>query len=107
LHKCAAEEGTQELCLELIAAGISPRAQDCQGNSPLHVAARSGNVEVAKALCKGGADIVGRNKSNRTPKMMVRSCKLYLKAPLLYNEPHNHDVGLEEGTEMNGEKNLQ
>lgn len=76
MHKCAAENGTRELCLELIAAGISPRAQDINGNTPLHVAARSGNLAVATALFESGADVVGRNKSNRTPKMMVRSSKL-------------------------------
>ena len=73
LHKCAAEQGTPELCTELIAGGLSANAQDAKGNTPLHIAAKSCNLEVARALCALGADVMARNKSNRTPKMVVRS----------------------------------
>lgn len=73
LHKCAAEQGSAQLCVELIAAGVGANAQDDKGNTPLHVAAKSCNLEVARALCEHGADVMARNKSNRTPKMVVRS----------------------------------
>ena len=53
--------------------GIPLQAQDKNGNSALHLAAKVGNLAVAKALVKTGANVTARNKNNRTPKMMVRS----------------------------------
>lgn len=71
VHQCAAEGGTYELCIELLALGIPIGTKDKAGNTPLHVAAKAGNLNVAKALCECGADVMARNANNRTPKMVV------------------------------------
>lgn len=73
VHKCAAEGGTYQLCVELLLLGVPINAVDKSGNTPLHTAAKSGNLDVAKALCEHGADVMARNKNNRTPKMVVRA----------------------------------
>ena len=66
--------------MELVNIGISVNAQDTQGNTPLHIAAKAGNLNVARALCECGADIGARNKHNRTPKMVVSSKFLYVSS---------------------------
>ena len=66
------EGGTSELCVELVRIGVPLQAQDKNGNSALHLAAKAGNLVVAKALVDTGANVTARNKHNRTPKMMVR-----------------------------------
>lgn len=71
VHKCAAEGGTYQLCVELLALGIPIGSKDKAGNTPLHIAAKSGNLDVAKALCECGADVMARNAHNRTAKMVV------------------------------------
>lgn len=58
--------------MELLKLGISHKAKNNDGNAPLHVAAKSGNVGVAKALCECGADVKARNSNNRTARMIVR-----------------------------------
>ena len=40
--------------------GVSVNATDEQGNSPLQLAAQSGNVEIMRVLLKAGADVNGR-----------------------------------------------
>jgi ankyrin repeat protein len=72
LHKCAEDGGSYELSVELMNVGISANVQDIEGNTPLHAAAKAGNLAVARALCERGADLGARNKHNRTPKMVVR-----------------------------------
>eukprot|EP00892_Ulva_mutabilis_P004749 jgi/Ulvmu1/2646/UM014_0098.1 len=72
VHKCASEQGTYQLCVELLALGIPIGAPDKNGNTPLHIAAKSGNLDVAKALCEHGADVMARNKNNRTPRMVPK-----------------------------------
>ena len=67
-----ADGGTYDACVELLAIGVSAGAQDAQGNTTLHVAAKTGNAAAARALCEHGADLNARNKHNRTPKMVVR-----------------------------------
>lgn len=71
VHKCAAEGGTYQLCVELLALGIPIGSKDKAGNTPLHIAAKCGNLDVAKALCERGADVMARNANNRTAKMVV------------------------------------
>eukprot|EP00966_Prymnesium_polylepis_P052382 1213041-Prymnesium_polylepis.1 len=41
--------------------------QDGEGNSPLHVAAGCGNLEVVRALLKAGADVAAKKKFGGTP----------------------------------------
>ena len=67
-----ADGGTYDACVELLAIGISAGAQDAQGNTALHVAAKTGNAAAVRALCEHGADLNARNKHNRTPKLVVR-----------------------------------
>jgi hypothetical protein len=71
LHVCAAEAKGHALCLELLKIGISSEGQNAQGSTPLHMAAKAGNMEAAKALCMHGANLMARNKNNRTAKMLV------------------------------------
>ena len=78
LHLCAQDGGTYDLCIELVKIGIPLQAQDNQGNSALHLAAKAGNIEVAKALVAAGAQVNARNKNNRTPKMVVRLSKKHV-----------------------------
>ena len=73
-----AEVGTYSLAVELQKLGISNKLLNEQGNSPLHVASKAGNLETARALVQGGADIMLRNKVNRTPKSMVRAYYSFL-----------------------------
>jgi ankyrin repeat protein len=69
--KCAAEEGSYDLCMELLNLNVSANVQDEDGNSPLHIAAKCNNMGFARALCEQGCDVMARNKHNRTPKMLV------------------------------------
>jgi ankyrin repeat protein len=57
-------------------------AKDCKGNTPLHVAVDTGNIEVMDALLQAGADINAKDSNGDTPlhqavlrknKQMVRS----------------------------------
>jgi ankyrin repeat protein len=73
LLKCAAEEGSYDLCMELLNLGITANVQDEDGNTPLHIAAKRNNMDFAMALCERGCHVMARNKHNRTPKMLVRS----------------------------------
>lgn len=78
LHSCASESGSAELCIELLKVGANPNSPDANVNTALHLAAKSGNLAVAKALCEHGANVMARNNNNRTPKMLVSSAQLSL-----------------------------
>lgn len=71
LHLCAAEAKSYALCVELLKIGIGSEGQNAQGNTALHMAAKAGNMEVATALCQHGANVMARNKNNRTAMMLV------------------------------------
>lgn len=51
----------------LIARGIPVNAKDRYGNTPLHYAARSKNVEAIRALLDAGADVDAVNDDGITP----------------------------------------
>jgi hypothetical protein len=85
LHKCVTEDGTYELCVELLRVGLDVNAQDTDGNTALHLAAKAGNLAAAKALVDSGANVVARNKHNRTPRMVVRT-----RVRVLQSQHHVH-----------------
>jgi ankyrin repeat protein len=58
------------LCLEksrgMFRDWIDLNAQDCKGNTPLHIASMRGNSLMAEALCDAGADPDGiKNKEGQ------------------------------------------
>ena len=52
---------------ELISYGVDVNTKDRYGNSPLHYASNSGNVEVATLLRDRGANVNAQNKAGITP----------------------------------------
>ncbi|CAJ1406091.1 unnamed protein product [Effrenium voratum] len=52
---------------KLLRAGADPNAREAWEETPLHMAARHGNLEVAQALLKFGAQINARNLDEVTP----------------------------------------
>jgi len=56
----AVETGALAVVRALLAAGASPSAPTPQGQTPLHVAAREGEAEIAKMLVEAGADVDAR-----------------------------------------------
>lgn len=59
----AARNGYRGLVELLLSRGADPNIQDSRGNTPLHDAAISGDVTVARALVRGGADVTVRNSA--------------------------------------------
>jgi len=47
--------------------GARVNAQDNKGNTPLHVSAINGDIEISTLLLKKGADKYVRNSDNLTP----------------------------------------
>jgi ankyrin repeat protein len=68
LHEAAFASEDDPKAVELLlsaGADLRPRIQ-YSGNTPLHQAALRGNLEIAKALVRHGADVDVRNKDGRT-----------------------------------------
>lgn len=64
----SAASGDKEAVRFLLAQDVDPNGKDYWKMSPLHYAAKSGNVAVMKLLCDGGADIDDqKNKRKRVP----------------------------------------
>ena len=58
-------------------------AEDMRGNTPLHLAADSGCVNMTRALVDFGADIYYRNADNATPlDVAVATCEKYVQPTL-------------------------
>jgi len=70
LHIAAASTATTyDACKKLVALGLGVNtANKANVDTPMHVAAKCGNIEVCKALVECGADPTKRNGKNRTPR---------------------------------------
>lgn len=66
-HAVAGTEDLPELVAALIAVGLPVDAVNTDGDTALHVAARTGHVEACRALVAGAANVVHRNNKNRIP----------------------------------------
>jgi truncated hemoglobin YjbI len=73
-----------EVVRALVRAGARVDAHDgVTGATPLHMAARRGNVVVARALLECGADKAARDRRGDTPLQRAINCKKYDVAELL------------------------
>lgn len=64
-----------ELVRILLDAGANPNAQDAEGNTALHLAARCGELDSARLLIDGGADPALRNKAGQRGEELVAQAK--------------------------------
>ena len=71
LLKSARHNSQSDILKLLIKAGAKPDIADEEGNTPLHVAAIRGTVEVAIYLISQGANPYGRNKKGMAPYEMI------------------------------------
>lgn len=71
LHKAAGswEGGAEDVAAlkAFVMGGAIVDARDCDGNSPLHIAAAEGKTEMCSALIAEGADVLARNAEGKTP----------------------------------------
>uniref|UniRef100_A0A1I8JJD2 ANK_REP_REGION domain-containing protein n=1 Tax=Macrostomum lignano TaxID=282301 RepID=A0A1I8JJD2_9PLAT len=67
IASCDPTEGHADCAQLLLSLRANPNAADLDGNSPLHLAAASNNVEVAALLLLHGADEKARNRKGATP----------------------------------------
>ncbi|EFJ43608.1 hypothetical protein VOLCADRAFT_121415 [Volvox carteri f. nagariensis] len=72
LHLVAESGGSYDVVTAMMSLGLNPNTANKEGDSPLHVAARGGHVEVCRALVDGGADVLKRNNKNRTPRSQLK-----------------------------------
>lgn len=56
----------------MIKRGLSVKKENENGDTPLHVAAKAGHVPVCQVLIACGADVLARNKKNRTPRSQIK-----------------------------------
>lgn len=64
---------------EVIKSGVDINFGDHNGNTPLHIAVATNNLEVAKLLLEKGANLEIKNKNNLTPLSLAIFC--YEKNP--------------------------
>lgn len=67
LHGASVEAGSEEAVELLLDYGADVDAKDKYGNTPLHDAAKYGNISICKLLLGYGADIDAANKWGQTP----------------------------------------
>ena len=70
----AADGGLLGEVRRLVELGADVRSVDCWGQTPLHVAALQGHVEVVKELVELGADVGVRDDNNGTALHMAACC---------------------------------
>lgn len=58
---------SEETLTRLLKAGAKVSGMDSQGRTPLHIAARTDNVNAAKILIREGARIMARDANGKTP----------------------------------------
>ena len=73
--RVAAGAGDAALVRALLATGVSALVADARANTPLHVAAASGHVDVCRLLRDAGADPDETNQQNQTADDLARTHK--------------------------------
>lgn len=94
--QCCAESGDQSIFKLLLSAKADPEIRNpFQGNEhSLHIAARSGNIDVAEILMAGGADVNATDSLSRTPlHMAAASCHADGVSLLLRSRADPHHRG--------------
>jgi ankyrin repeat protein len=69
----AARRGHVERVQQLLQMGVSARAADEYGVTPLHEAARNGHTKVVAVLLAAGADPNARSRDGQTPAWQARN----------------------------------
>lgn len=75
LHACfLAENSTHciEIATKLIESGAEINAQDKNGNSPLHLAIKTQNYDLASLMVEKGGDIDILNKTDKSPRELLQ-----------------------------------
>ena len=67
LHWAVVSTGHSRLAQLLLQQGANPMATTINHYTPLHYAAKEGDVEAARLLVQAGADPHAKNKMDRTP----------------------------------------
>ena len=75
LLRVAAGAGDAALVRALLATGVSALVADARANTPLHVAAAAGHVDVCRLLRDAGADPDENNQQNQTADNLARTHK--------------------------------
>jgi ankyrin repeat protein len=82
-NECKTAAGA-DIVRALVAAGAAvDERSDSKRSTPLHMAARRGNREVAEALIDCGADINAQDSAGDTPLQRARNCRNAALAALL------------------------
>src|SRR5690606_33788265 len=88
----AADIASTELIQLLLKHGVDPETANADGETPLHLVARAGNIEAARALLKAGAKVDPREKfGEQTPLMWA----------VVRRHPAMVDFLLEQGADVN------
>mmetsp|Transcript_39473 Transcript_39473/g.70756 ORF Transcript_39473/g.70756 Transcript_39473/m.70756 type:complete len:248 (-) Transcript_39473:151-894(-) len=72
LHILARENGSPELVRGIVEGGVSVNKENKTQDTPLHLAAKGGHVEMCKLLFELGANVFHRNSKNRTPRSQIK-----------------------------------
>lgn len=72
LHWCAFKPAMGCLTL-LLAAAADANVQNLEGDTPLHLAAKLGHVEIQRALIKAGGDITVKNAMGKSPADLAKA----------------------------------
>ena len=67
LHELAGEDDNAAEIQAVLDAGTDVNSTDEEGDTALHIAARAGALLVCDLLLNAGADVLVRNKKNKTP----------------------------------------
>ncbi|XVE83397.1 hypothetical protein DITRI_Ditri16bG0085800 [Diplodiscus trichospermus] len=94
----AAQKGHLDIVRTLLSSGVSVKAANRKGLTPLHYAVQGSHLEVIKLLLKKGASLSAKTKAGKTPLDLAVSEEIrsYLKecerSPVEVNENGNEKV---------------
>lgn len=80
LHAAAMYDEEYEAIKALIAEGAHINSKDDDGNTPLHIAARNGNVNNCRVLLRAGANRDIRNYHNETPLDIANHAWMFIRS---------------------------